>query len=138
MNLSGCLLPRDGQAAVILSDNVLYTMYLGALQPNQRFTDETSAAAGFENVKYKSAPVILDGGIGGNCTASTMFFLNLDYLYWRPHPDLNFAEMGGVERDPVNQDATVRTWASWATSPLPVRSSRAASSGPNHMSTFIQ
>lgn len=92
---------------IVLADNVLYTMYEGGLQPNQRFTDETSAAAGFENYKYKSAPVILDGGIGGNCTASTMFFLNLDYLYWRPHPALNFSEMGG-ERSPVNQDATIR------------------------------
>lgn len=93
---------------IILADNIMYSMYLGALQPNQRFMDAATAEAGFENVKYNSAPVILDGGIGGNCTASTMFYLNLDYLYWRPHSELNFEAMGEKERDPVNQDGTIR------------------------------
>ena len=95
---------------IILSDNLLYVMYLAALQPNQRFMDAATAEAGFENVKYNTAPVILDGGIGGNCPASQMFFLNLDYMYWRPHTELNFASMDEDEegRQPVNQDAMIK------------------------------
>jgi hypothetical protein len=95
---------------LILTDNVGYTTYESALQPNQRFTDAATAEAGFENYKYKSAPVVLDGGIGGACPASQMFFLNLDYLYWRPHTALNFAPMDEDEagRQPVNQDAVIK------------------------------
>ena len=95
---------------VILADNIGYTTYEGALQPQQRFTDAAAAEMGFENYKYKSAPVILDGGIGGACPASQMFFLNLDYLYWRPHTALNFAPMDEEPegRQPVNQDAIVK------------------------------
>jgi hypothetical protein len=95
---------------LILSDNVGYTTYESALQPNQRFTDAATAEAGFENYKYKSAPVVLDGGIGGACPASQMFFLNLDYLYWRPHTQLNFAAMDedADGRQPVNQDAMIK------------------------------
>jgi len=94
----------------ILSENVGYTTYLSALQANIRFVDDDTADAGFENVKFNSAPVILDGGIGGACPASQMFFLNFDYLYWRPHTELNFASMDEDEdgRQPVNQDATIK------------------------------
>lgn len=94
---------------LILTDNTGYTVYESALQPNQRFTDSSMADAGFENYKYKSAPVVLDGGIGGACPASQMFFLNTDYLYWRPHSELNFAPMDeGDGRQPVNQDAIIK------------------------------
>lgn len=94
----------------ILADNIMYTMYWSGLQPNQRFTDPAMANAGFENIKFNSAPVILDGGIGGNCPASTMFYMNPDFLYWRPHSDLNFTSMDEDEdgRQPVNQDATMK------------------------------
>ena len=104
-----CLRGTD-KPQIALTDNVGYTMFLSALQPNQRFTDASTAEAGFENVKYMSMPVILDGGIGGACPASQMFFLNLDYLYWRPHSQLNFASMDedNEGRQPVNQDAVVK------------------------------
>lgn len=93
---------------LIVTDNVGYMMYQGALQPQQRFSDAATAAAGFENIKYMTAPVVLDGGIGGNCPASTMYFLNTDYLHWRPHADANFVPLDPEARDPVNQDAVIR------------------------------
>lgn len=94
---------------LILTDNTGYTFYESALQPNQRFTDTSMAEAGFENYKYKSAPVVLDGGIGGACPTSQMFFLNTDFLRWRPHSALNFAPMDeGDGRQPVNQDAIIK------------------------------
>lgn len=93
---------------LILSDNVLYTMFQGSMQLIQRVSDPKMATAGFQNLMYVTAPVVLDGGIGGNCTASTMFFLNTDYLYWRPHSGLNFAPINPEARSPVNQDAAIR------------------------------
>lgn len=109
MNPMWVQLVRDtDKPKLILADNISYTMYQGSLQPQQRFTDADTAAAGFENIKYMSAPVVLDGGIGGNCPASTMYFLNTDYLFWRPHVDANFVPADPESRAPVNQDAVVK------------------------------
>jgi hypothetical protein len=51
--------------------------------------------------------VVLDGGFGGGAPASTMYFLNTDYIYFRPHVDRNFAPIGD-DRYAVNQDAMVK------------------------------
>ena len=75
----------------------------------------------FQNVKYMSADVVLDGGIysgGANGTSFTgatsahMWFLNTKYMHFRPHRDRNFVPIGG-ERQAVNQDAVVKLigWA---------------------------
>jgi hypothetical protein len=41
-----------------------------------------------------------------------MYFLNTDYIFFRPHKDRNFVPIGG-ERQSVNQDAIVKLigWA---------------------------
>lgn len=91
-----------------VADSIGYTRYLESLQPIQRITSEEVAGAGFVGLKYfgagASADFVLDNGY---CPAKTVYALNTNYLYLRPHPELNFAPMGG-ERKPVNQDATVR------------------------------
>jgi hypothetical protein len=92
---------------LIMSDDVLWVMYMGALQPNARFTNAKMADAGFKNVEFMGVPVVLDGGIGGNATASTMYFLNTDFLHYRPHSRRNMVPIG-KERVATNQDATVQ------------------------------
>ena len=92
---------------LIVADNNLYRLYLESLQPNQRFTSSDMADSGFESLKYMGADVVLDGGYGGGSPVNNMFFLNTDYIYFRPHQDRNFAPMGG-DREAVNQDAMVR------------------------------
>ena len=91
---------------LIVSDNTLYAMYMASLQPLQRFTDTNMAGLGFENVKFMSAPVVNDGGIGGYATASTMWFLNTRYLKYRPHKRRDMVPIGR-KRVSVNQDASV-------------------------------
>jgi hypothetical protein len=46
-----------------------------------------------------------------------MYFLNTDYIFFRPHKDRNFVPIGG-ERQSVNQDAIVKLigWAGNLTS----------------------
>jgi hypothetical protein len=56
---------------------------------------------------------VLDGGIGGNCPASTAFFLNTKYLKWRPHAQRNMVPLAPGQRYSVNQDAAVQILA-WA------------------------
>jgi hypothetical protein len=103
---------------LITADNNYYKFYLQSLQSIQRITGEGDemAAIGFSSLKYFGAgmasDVILDGGIGSDQTANTMFFLNTKYLMFRPHMDRNFVPIGG-ERQAVNQDAIVKLigWA---------------------------
>lgn len=91
-----------------VADATAYNLYLQSLQPIQRISDTDMAGAGFTNLKYfgvgSNADFVLDNGY---CTAKTVYALNTDYIYLRPHPDRNFVPFGG-DRVPVNQDATVR------------------------------
>ena len=75
-------------------------------------TNTELASAGFDNLKYMGADVVYDGGVGGNCPANHMYFLNTDYIHYRPHAERNMVPIGG-ERMNTNQDAIVKLigWA---------------------------
>lgn len=95
------------QPDMIIADNNYWRLYLESLQAIQRVASEDQASAGFNSLKYMNADVILDGGFGGGCPANTMYMLNTDYIYFRPHVDRNFAPIG-EDRFSVNQDAMVK------------------------------
>jgi hypothetical protein len=97
---------------IIVADNNYYRTYMEALQPQQRFTNAEMAQAGFENLKFQSADVVFDGGIGGACPANHMFFLNTDYIYLRPHSKRQYVPLA-PDRFSTNQDAMVKLigWA---------------------------
>lgn len=97
---------------LIVADDHMYTLFEQSLTPLQRFTDPKMAEAGFTSLKYKGADVIFDGGQGGNCPAKHMYFLNTNYIYFRPHKDRNMKVIGG-DRMAINQDALYRIigWA---------------------------
>jgi hypothetical protein len=92
---------------LIVAGNEYYRLYLESLQTIQRVTSDEMAQAGFESLKYMGADVVLDGGYGGACDTQRMYFLNTNYLYFRPHTNRNFVPIGG-ERMAVNQDAMVK------------------------------
>jgi hypothetical protein len=92
---------------LIVADNNYYRFYLESLQAIQRIASEDEAMVGFSALKYMNADVVLDGGYGGGAPASTMYFLNTDYIFFRPHAERNFAPLGD-ERFAVNQDAMVK------------------------------
>ena len=96
---------------LILVDNSTWQIYMNSLQAVQRFQNTMSADAGFDTVKYMSADVVLDGGIGGNAPGNTAFFLNTKYLFWRPHRDRNMVALSPDKRYAVNQDAEVNILA---------------------------
>ncbi|CAB4187828.1 hypothetical protein UFOVP1169_12 [uncultured Caudovirales phage] len=97
---------------LILASNLTYNYYMASLQPLQRFTQSSDADAGFTSLKYQGADVVLDGGIGGNITAGYAYFLNTNYIFWRPHKDRNIVPLDDG-RFSVNQDAMVKlmVWA---------------------------
>src|SRR3990167_3919028 len=101
-------LVRNNEAPdLILTDNIYYGFYLASLQSIQRITNDKMASAGFQNLKYMGADVVLDGGRGGNCPASHMYMLNTDYLFYRPHSDRNMVPLD-PDRFSTNQDALVK------------------------------
>lgn len=92
---------------LIVADNNYYRNYMESLQSIQRITDSDMAEAGFQVIKYMNSDVVLDGGFGGFAPINTMYFLNTDYIYFRPHADRNFEPIG-EDRFAVNQDAMVK------------------------------
>lgn len=92
---------------LIVADNNYWRLYLESLQAIQRIASDEMAQAGFDSLKYMGADVVLDGGYGGGAPTNSMFFLNTDYIYFRPHSDRNFAPLGD-DRFAVNQDAMVK------------------------------
>ncbi|MDH4187418.1 MAG: phage major capsid protein [Nitrospira sp.] len=101
---------------LISSDNILWKAYNLSLTANQRFTNPELAELGFHNLLFQNAPVVLDGGQGGDCPARHMYFLNTDYLHFCTSKIRNFSSLGG-KRFSTNQDASVQliAWAGNAT-----------------------
>lgn len=117
---------------LIVADNNSYRFYLQAMQSIQRIQGASPdvAEAGYETLKYMSSDVVLDGGFQGfagdplpfetaastnsvgGVPTNTMYFLNSNYIYWRPHSKRNMVPLD-PDRFSINQDAMVRMlgWA---------------------------
>jgi len=93
---------RD-MADFYVAGTTYFTHYLESLQSNQRFTDDTTAGAGFRSLKFwgGAADVFFDS----SCAAQRMYGLNTDFIYFRPHTQRNFVTL--PDKVSVNQDATV-------------------------------
>lgn len=100
------------QPDLVIADNNYYRLYLESLQAIQRIASDEMASAGFSSLKYMNADVVLDGGFGGGAPSNHMYFLNTDYIYYRPHSDRNMVPLT-PDRYSVNQDAMVNLigWA---------------------------
>lgn len=91
---------------LILADNNFYNAYMQSMQSMQRFPmqDAKMADSGFQSLKYQQADVVLDGGIGGAMPSNRMYFLNTDYIFFRPLAGYEF-KVDSDARRPINQDA---------------------------------
>jgi len=97
---------------LIVADDTYFRYYWESLQAIQRIASDSSAQAGFQKLKFMGADVVFDGGQGGDAPASHMYFLNTNYIHFRPHSARNMSVIGG-DRFSTNQDAMVRLigWA---------------------------
>jgi hypothetical protein len=93
---------------LIVSGNSMFALYLAFLQNLQRFTSAETGKLGFPTVKFLDADVVLDGGIGGACATTEMFYLNTNYIFFRPHKDRNMVPLNPGKRYATNQDAEVQ------------------------------
>ena len=90
-------------ADIIVADTNMYSTYWESLTEIQRIASSNEAVGGFETLKYVTADVIYDGDSG--IPSNHMYFLNCDYLYFRPHSNRNWVPMDNKKS--VNQDAMV-------------------------------
>lgn len=97
---------------LIVADNTYFGFYWKSLQAIQRVTDDKMASAGFQTLKFMGADVVYDGGFSGTAPSAHMYFLNTNYIKFRPHRDRNMVPMN-PDRFSVNQDAMVKLigWA---------------------------
>lgn len=119
---------------LIVADNNMYKFYLQALQSIQRIQTDNGAPdlgeAGYQSLKYMNSDVVLDGGFQGYSSdplpyevassgtavggvpTNNMFFLNTNYIHFRPASNRNMVPLD-PDRFSVNQDAMVRLlgWA---------------------------
>jgi hypothetical protein len=103
---------------LIMTDTLVWNAYIASLQAQQRFNNTQMADAGFNSIKFMDSDVVLDGGIyngslGSGAPAGTAFFLNCDYIHYRPHSARNMVPLSPNRRYATNQDAEVQIIA-WA------------------------
>jgi hypothetical protein len=98
---------------LILTDDSVWQAYMASLQALQRFTSPEVGDLGFPTVKYMGADLAFDGGIGGYADTGTAYFLNTDYIHYRPHSARNMVPLSPNRRYSTNQDAEVQIlgWA---------------------------
>jgi hypothetical protein len=89
---------------LITADAFAYGYYWDALQAVQRITtDSGTGRQGWASLAFLTADVIYDGDSGH--PAYGMYFLNTDFLFFRPHVNRNFVPL--IRREATNQDAFV-------------------------------
>jgi hypothetical protein len=103
-----CLRGTD-RPQLIMAGSTIWATYMSSLQTLQRFTTPEKAKLGFPTIQYMDADVVLDTVSG--VVATDMYFLNLDYLKWRPHKRRNMVPLDPKRRYAVNQDASVQILA---------------------------
>ena len=84
---------------LIIGDSVMFELYWDSLATVQRINREDKGVRGWNSLAFVNADVLYDGGSG--IQAKTMYFLNTDYIYWRPHPNVNMVPL--TEREPDNK-----------------------------------
>jgi hypothetical protein len=73
--------------SVIVATRTNYNRYYALLQPQQRFVDQETAKAGFQNLMFNGTPFI----VGPKAPSSHIFMLNEEFLNLYYHPQRDFA-----------------------------------------------
>lgn len=92
---------------LIPADGIAYQLFMDAMSDRQTIIDTEMAEAGFITAKFRTADVVMDSGVGGAAVANAMFFLNTNYIFWRPMSGMDVYRVGS-DREPTNQDAMIR------------------------------
>lgn len=92
------------QTNLIVMGETYYQYFWESLTDIQRIQNPNRGQAGFNEIAFRNASVVYDPA-GDNFNAERAYFLNTDYLFWRPHVRRNMVPL--PPRMSVNQDASV-------------------------------
>jgi hypothetical protein len=87
----------------LFTTQTIFEYYENALQPLQRYTDESIANSGFENLKFKGKPLFFDR----DCTSGQVVMLNSKHIKLHVHKDADMTTTPFVTPD--GQDASSAT-----------------------------
>ena len=103
-------LTLDGMTTtLIVCDNNLFALLQAATREEQRLIDSSMGALGFPMLTYNGIPVVNGGGLGGNCPANRMFFINTRGVHWCAHKGGNL-----VRLPPATEPGSYRTYHRFA------------------------
>ena len=83
---------------VLLTTQTLFEKYEALLLPVLRYTDSKTADAGFQNLLFKSAPVMYDV----HCPSGVFFFLNSKYITLVGHSGKWFSQTSFISPEDVD------------------------------------
>ena len=97
---------------LILASQEHYLAYQEHLEDIQRISNTSDKGmGGFVALEYvgggRRMPIVLEGGIGTAMPSNLSYFIDVDSLKFRYHPQRNFSKIGSKQM-PVNQDAIVQ------------------------------
>ena len=81
---------------LILTSDAVVTKIKSFIHPNVRYKDDELKRAGVTNILYEGIPVVADKHCNtDSSTRHRIYYLNFDFLKWRPHSADNFAQQDG-------------------------------------------
>lgn len=107
----GSLVRGTDHPDLIIGDTDVWSAYTASVQNLQRFSNGKLAQLGFTTMNHMDAELVNAGGIGGDATDVTAYFLNTNYLHWNVSSKRNMVPLKA--RGAFNQDASV-TILAWA------------------------
>ena len=76
----------EADPTIYITTKALHSVFKGLLQPQQRYSDDKLASAGFKNIQFEGIPVVKDG----KCDDGFMYALNENYMGFKTHNDFMF------------------------------------------------
>ena len=97
-----CIRGND-KTDLIVADSNYFSVFWDALTDIQRINRPERGVQGFDSLAFNTADVVYDGDSG--IPSNRMYFLNTDYIHWRPHTGTNMVPLD--RRNSINQDSWV-------------------------------
>lgn len=91
---------------LIVAGTTYFKYYWDSLVAIQRITSAEDGATGFKNIAFYGPGGQADVMYDSTISATRMYFLNTDFLFFEVHEDANFVAL--EPRDSTNQDAMAR------------------------------
>ena len=91
---------------LVVAGSTYFQYYWDSLAAIQRIASSDKAVGGFRSLEFAGPGGQATVEVDSTISATRMYFLNTDYLFFEVHEDANFVAL--EPRDSINQDALAR------------------------------